>query len=398
MLERVDVEGDRDRREVRRDVRLIDDDPLDPAGAVRRDLAATQVAVGDGLLQQRPQEIEHVLAARHHALVHEELGRRLHGHGLLLRGTRVGRERGDGIALPGRPEGSIRGQLAARAARDGFEVAYDRAVLLAIDIGNSNVTIGSFRNGSLTAVRRAATPRGTTPDELEVLLEDLLRLDDAAFADVSAIACASVVPAVTDALEAVAARRERPLLIAGAGTVPIPIRTDRPGDVGADRLVNALAVSRLYGTPAVVVDLGTATTFDCVAHDGAFVGGAIAAGHRARPRRARVADREAPAGGAASFPIGRSGGTPPPRSRAAPSSATRRSSRACSCGSDASSPTRATSRSVTSTSSSRAGWRFCPGRERWRAIEAIDPELTLKGLAILHAEVAGGQPLELPLT
>jgi type III pantothenate kinase len=82
-------------------------------------------------------------------------------------------------------------------------------VLLAIDIGNSNVTVGSFRNGSLIAVRRAATPRGTTSDELEVLLEDLLRLDDAAFADVSAIACASVVPAVTDALEGVAARSAR---------------------------------------------------------------------------------------------------------------------------------------------------------------------------------------------
>src|SRR6185369_15936721 len=88
----------------------------------------------------------------------------------------------------------------------------------------------------------------------------------------------SVVPAVTAALEAVAARRERPLLVAAAGTVPIPVRVDRPGDVGADRLVNALAAAHIYGTPAVVVDLGTATTFDCVAGDGAFVGGAIAPG------------------------------------------------------------------------------------------------------------------------
>jgi type III pantothenate kinase len=156
--------------------------------------------------------------------------------------------------------------------------AYDPAVLLAIDVGNSNITIGSFRNGSLAAVRRAATPASVTADELEILLEELLRLDDAAFADVSGLACASVVPAVTAALEAVAARRERPLLVAAAGTVPIPVRVDRPGEVGADRLVNALAVARLYGTPAVVVDLGTATTFDCVAAVGAFVGGAIAPG------------------------------------------------------------------------------------------------------------------------
>ncbi len=60
--------------------------------------------------------------------------------------------------------------------------------------------------------------------------------------------------------------------------MPLAVRVDRPGDVGADRLVNALAVARLHGTPAVVVDLGTATTFDCVAADGAYVGGAIAPG------------------------------------------------------------------------------------------------------------------------
>ena len=156
--------------------------------------------------------------------------------------------------------------------------AYDPAMLLAVDVGNSNITIGSFRNGALVAVRRAATPRGGTPDELELLVEGLLHLDDSAFADVSAVAVASVVPTVTTALESVTARRDRPLLLAGAGTVPLPIRVDRPSEVGADRLVNALAVSRLYGTPAVVVDLGTATTFDCVAGDGAFVGGAIAPG------------------------------------------------------------------------------------------------------------------------
>src|SRR6185369_7314071 len=119
-------------------------------------------------------------------------------------------------------------------------------MLLAVDIGNSNVTIGSFRNGSLVAVRRAATPRSGAPDELELLLEGLLHLDDAAFADVSAVVAASVVPAVSAALETVTARRDRPLLLVGAGTVPLPIRVDRPGEVGADRLVNALAAAHIY--------------------------------------------------------------------------------------------------------------------------------------------------------
>ena len=88
-------------------------------------------------------------------------------------------------------------------------------------------------------------------------------------------------------------------LVAGAGTVPLAVRVDRPGEVGADRLVNALAAARLYGTPAVVVDFGTATTLDCVAADGAYVGGAIAPGSRARARGARGTDRQAAADRAA---------------------------------------------------------------------------------------------------
>lgn len=151
-------------------------------------------------------------------------------------------------------------------------------MLLAVDIGNSNVTIGSFRDGSLQATRRARTRPAASADELEVLLDGLLRLDDAAFADVSAIVAASVVPSLTAALERVARRRDRSLLVAAAGTIPIPIRVDRPSEVGADRLVNAYAAGRLHGRPAVVVDAGTATTFDCVAPDGAFLGGAIAPG------------------------------------------------------------------------------------------------------------------------
>src|SRR5688572_10819428 len=152
------------------------------------------------------------------------------------------------------------------------------AMLLAIDIGNTNVTVGLLRGGTLLATRRAATNPRATADEVAVLLDGLLRLDDATFADVDAIACASVVPTLTAAIDAIAAQRERPLVMATAGTVPLAIRVDRPGEVGADRLVNALAAGRLYGTPAVVVDFGTATTLDCVAADGAYVGGAIAPG------------------------------------------------------------------------------------------------------------------------
>ena len=151
-------------------------------------------------------------------------------------------------------------------------------MLLALDVGNSNITTGLFRAGALLATRRAATAARATADEVELVLTGLLSLDDVGLADLDSIVIASVVPAITSAVEAIAERHDRPLLVAAAGTVPLAVRVDRPGDVGADRLVNALAAARLYGTPSVVADFGTATTFDCVAADGAYVGGAIAPG------------------------------------------------------------------------------------------------------------------------
>ena len=275
--------------------------------------------------------------------------------------------------------------------------AYDPAVLLAVDVGNTNVTIGSFRNGSLVAVRRASTPRAGTPDELELLVEGLLRLDDTAFADVSAVVATSVVPAVSTALEAVTARRERPLLLAGAGTVPLAIRVDRPGDVGPDRLVNALAASRLYGAPAIVVDLGTATTFDCVAHDGAFVGGAIAPGLElglaalasgtARLPRVelrvpeRAIGRDTGAAILSGAVLGHVAMVQGLLGRARRELA------------DAGDRTPGDVHVVLTGGLARA-----PFAASIDGVDAVDPDLTLKGLAILHAEVAGGTPLELNLT
>jgi type III pantothenate kinase len=75
-----------------------------------------------------------------------------------------------------------------------------------------------------------------------------------------------------------AERRGVPLMVASSGNMPMPIRVQRPAEVGADRLVNGVAVARLYGTPAIVVDFGTATKFDCISRDGAYVGGAITPG------------------------------------------------------------------------------------------------------------------------
>ena len=158
---------------------------------------------------------------------------------------------------------------------------YDRSVLLAVDIGNSTIKAACFCAAETpSSVRAAATRRAMTADELDLLLAGLLSLDGASFVDLSGIAAVSVVPQLTDALETVARRRlgGRPLLLATSANLPLPIRVDHPHDVGADRLLDAYAAHRLYGGALVVADVGTAVTVDAVGSDGAFLGGAIAAG------------------------------------------------------------------------------------------------------------------------
>lgn len=151
-------------------------------------------------------------------------------------------------------------------------------MLLVIDAGNTNLRLATARGGALGPPRRAATPLTATPDELEILLEGLLHLNGSGLADVSAVAVSSTVPLLVAAVEAVAARHSLACSVAAAGTIPLPVRVDRPDQVGPDRLVNVYAAAQLYGTPAIVVDCGTATTLDAVDHAGAFVGGAIAPG------------------------------------------------------------------------------------------------------------------------
>lgn len=297
--------------------------------------------------------------------------------------TRLARE-DPGVDAPDGTAGAV-----ARTRRFG---AYHPAMLLAVDVGNTNVTIGLVRDGRVASSRRAATARGATADELELLLGGLLGLDDVSFADASAIACASVVPAVTAALEVVAARRGVRFLVAGAGTVPIAIRVDRPAEVGADRLVNALAAQRLYGAPAVVLDFGTATTVDAVAADGAYVGGAIAPGLElslealaARTARLprielRTPDRAIGRDTVAAMQAGTIFGY-----QALAGGLLARVRRELA---DSSGVQPGDVRAIVTGGLASAPW--VGGLD---GNDAIDPDLTLKGLAILHAEVGGGEPL-----
>lgn len=269
-------------------------------------------------------------------------------------------------------------------------------MLLAIDIGNTNVSIGLVRAGAIRATRRAVTEPRATADEFDWMLHGLLALDDAAFADIDAMVMASVVPSLAAAVETVAARRDRPLVIATAGTVPIAVRVDRPGEVGADRLVNALAAARLHGTPAVVVDFGTATTFDCVGPDGAYVGGAIAPGLElglealaARTAKLPRIELRAP-----DHAIGRD-------TIGAMQSGTVFGYQALTSGLLARIRRELADQAGVDPGAVKAiltgGLSAAPWAATLDGIDAIDPELTLRGLAILHAEISGGERLELGL-
>ncbi len=266
-------------------------------------------------------------------------------------------------------------------------------MLLAIDIGNTNITTGLFQNGRLVASRRAATDRTATPDQLELLIEGLLGLDTLDLPGISAVSCASVVPGLTGAIEAIARRRDLALVLATAGHVPLPIRVERPDEVGPDRLVNALAAVRLYGPPAVVVDLGTATTFDAVAADGAFLGGAIAPGLEigldalaARTARLPRIELRTPDRAIARDTVGAIQAGSILGYQALVGSLLARIRRELA---DLAGVEPRSIQAILTGGLSRAPW--AAGIE---GIGAIDPDLTLKGLAILHAEVTGGEPIE----
>ena len=154
------------------------------------------------------------------------------------------------------------------------------AALVVVDAGNTETVIGIFRGDALEGSWRLTSDADRTADEYGLLLGDLLRDAGISPGDVGGIAIGSVVPAITAAFRDVGERRMKTptVVVSGEIDVGIRVRVDNPGEVGADRIANAVAAFRLYGAPAVVVDLGTATTFDVVSARGEYLGGAIAPG------------------------------------------------------------------------------------------------------------------------
>ena len=157
-----------------------------------------------------------------------------------------------------------------------------RRMLLAIDVGNSNVVLGLFAGASLERRWRLATLPDRTADELWVLVSRLFAEHGVDPARIDGVVMASVVPALTRAVEDMIARGlGHEVLRVDACNAGLPVGYDDPTEVGADRLVNGLAAVRLYGgsgRPLVVVDFGTATTFDVLSAGGEYCGGLICPG------------------------------------------------------------------------------------------------------------------------
>lgn len=155
-----------------------------------------------------------------------------------------------------------------------------KAVLLAVDVGNTNTVVGVFKGEALVADWRLATNAHTMPDEYAVLFSSLLSYQGLTMAEVNAAIIASVVPKVTEHFQEMLHKYVKlsPLIVGAGIETGVRVAIESPKEVGADRVVNTLAAFRLYGGPAIVVDLGTATTFDVVSASGEFIGGAIAPG------------------------------------------------------------------------------------------------------------------------
>ena len=153
-------------------------------------------------------------------------------------------------------------------------------MILVFDVGNTETTAGLFDGPALHAQWRVTTSTARTPDEFGLLLRALVAAAGVDFRRVTGAAVASVVPPVTAPLLDACAHYfgVQPVNVDGRSALPIRLAVDEPLSVGADRIVNTLAASRLYAADAIVVDLGTATTYDCITRDGVFIGGVIQPG------------------------------------------------------------------------------------------------------------------------
>ncbi len=153
-------------------------------------------------------------------------------------------------------------------------------MLLVIDVGNTNTVLGLYRGEDLVQNWRITTNKTRTVDEYAMLIHELLRLADISMSDIEDVIISSVVPPTKDALEGLCLKyfKRAPYLIGPGIKTGMPIHYDNPREVGADRIVNAVGAYEKRRCSLIIVDFGTATTFDLVSARGEYQGGAIAPG------------------------------------------------------------------------------------------------------------------------
>lgn len=153
-------------------------------------------------------------------------------------------------------------------------------MILTIDVGNTNTVLGIYKEGEMTAHWRISTDLEKTADEYGILLKNLFSYEDIDPENIKDIVISSTVPPIVTVLEQVA--REYfslyPLVVGPGVKTGMDINMDNPREVGADRIVNAVGAYQKYNTSLIIVDFGTATSFDAVSKKGNFMGGAIAPG------------------------------------------------------------------------------------------------------------------------
>ena len=153
-------------------------------------------------------------------------------------------------------------------------------MLFAIDVGNTQILMGVYEGDELRFHWRLSTDRARTVDEFGILARTLFSLDGLEAHDVERMVISSVVPPLNGALEGLGKEYfdVEPLFVTPALVHDMRVLYEPISDVGSDRIVNAVAVREMYGVPAIVVDFGTATTFDAIDADGAYLGGTISPG------------------------------------------------------------------------------------------------------------------------
>ena len=155
-------------------------------------------------------------------------------------------------------------------------------MLLAIDVGNTNIVMGVMEGLELISSFRMTTQAPRTSDEYGIMIVEMLRQKDIKLSDITAVIISSVVPDIMYSFTNSVKRylKQKPLIVGPGLKTGLAVRTDNPREVGADRIVNCVAAYELYGGPCIAIDFGTSTTYDIVNEKGEFIGGLITPGIR----------------------------------------------------------------------------------------------------------------------